>query len=188
MIKVAITGGIGSGKTTVSKIFENLGVPVYYTDIEIRRLMNTDIVKNVVTRSFGNNCYNNNTLNPKYLSKIVFNDKSKLALLNSIVFPYVLDDFNEWLKSINTKYVLIESAILFETGFNKFVDKIILVVTDLETRIERVIKRDNTNRQDVIARINNQLSDEEKVKLCDFLVDNNIGDLDTQVKNIHEKI
>jgi len=176
MIKIGITGGIGSGKTTVCKIFEVMKIPVYYADIEAKIIINTDIeIKNSLISLFGKNIYlQNGTIDKKQFSEIIFNDKQILAKVNSIIHPVVKKYYEQWLfQNKNYKFTVKEAAILFESGAYKQVDKIITVVSPLEKRIERIMKRDNTSREIVLKKINNQMSDEEKIKKSDFVIYNN---------------
>ncbi len=175
-IKIGITGGIGSGKTTVCKIFEVLDIPVYYADIEAKKIVNSDIeIKKSLISLFGKEIYlQNGTINKEKLSNIIFNDKQSLAKVNSIIHPVVRKYYEQWIvDNKHYKWTVKEAAILFESGSYKQVDKIITVVSPLETRIDRIMKRDNTNREIVLKKINNQMSDEEKIKKSDFVIYNN---------------
>ncbi len=172
MLKIGLTGGIGSGKTTVAKIFELLGINVYYADIRAKKLLNSFELRPKITKIFGD-IYKNGLLDKKKLAEIVFNDKNKLQQLNKIVHPAVERDFELWCKNkIANHYIIKEAAILFESGSHKYLDKIIMVFAPEDVRINRVCKRDNTTREKVIARIKNQWSDEEKIKLSDFVIKN----------------
>jgi len=179
MVKIGITGGIGSGKSTACKVFTFLGIPVFEADSVAKHLMNTDPeIRVQLINLFGKSAYlPDNTINRKYLSEIVFNNPSLLAKLNEIVHPEVHKSFNEWCQNQQAPYVLYEAAILFESGFYKTLDKTIAVVTNEEERIERVMKRDKITIEMVKQRINNQLSDEEKIKLADFVISNNDNEL-----------
>lgn len=182
MIKVGITGNIGSGKTTVCQIFESIGIPVFYTDLVAKDIMATDydIIKSIKTL-FGDSSYIGDNLNKKYLSSIVFNDRNQLDILNSIIHPVVFRKFHEWVLNQNSRYILKESAILFESGGYKLCDKNIVVTCPLGIRIERVIKRDNVNEEDVLKRENNQISEDRKILLSDYSIKNDGCDLLTQV-------
>ncbi len=179
MVKVGITGGIGSGKSTACKVFSFLGIPVFEADIVAKQIMNTDPeIRAQLINLFGTSVYlPDRTINRKYLAGIVFNNPSLLAKLNQIVHPEVHKSFNEWCQNQHAPYVLYEAAILFESGFYKTLDKTIAVVTNEDERIERVMKRDKTTKEMVKQRINNQLSDEEKIKLADFVISNNDNEL-----------
>lgn len=179
MLKVGITGGIGSGKSTACKIFTAIGIPVFYADTEAKQLMHTNPeIRRQLIHTFGKAVYlPDRTIDRKYLAGIVFSDANLLAELNSIVHPAVRNAFEEWCLTKNTPYVLHEAAILFETGFNRLMDKTIAVVADEDQRIERVMKRDNISVELVKERIKNQLSDAEKIKLADFVISNNEDEL-----------
>lgn len=174
MIKLGITGGIGSGKSTVSEIFSLLGVPVYIADKESKRLTKTSVViKEQLITLFGEQLYQNEALNKALLASYIFNDKEKLDKVNKIIHPVVGNDFIEWLElHKNSEIVAQEAAILFESGFNKLVDKVIVVYTPLEIRIKRTMDRDGVSREKVQERIENQMSDEKKVELSDFVIVN----------------
>ncbi len=173
MKNIGLTGGIGSGKSTVSKILISEGIPVYDSDSRAKFLMNYSIeLKKNIIQKFGKESYINNKLNIEYLSKIVFNNRSEIIKINSLVHPFVYNDFNNWKKGYFSKYVIFESALIFETGSYKNNDFNILVVSDLEKRIKRVTDRDNISRNDVINRISNQWSDDKKIPLCDYLIKN----------------
>ncbi|WP_313254111.1 dephospho-CoA kinase [Empedobacter sp.] len=172
-----ITGGIGSGKSTAAKIFEELGIPVYNSDTRAKTIQNENSeVKVKIIAAFGEEAYNENGLNKPYLSKQVFQNNEKLKLLNSIVHPAVFRDFEDWKKAQKSDIVMKEAAILIESGSYKDCDVVISVVVDIETRIARTIKRDGLSREEILARINNQISDEERIAKSDFIIDNN-GDL-----------
>ncbi len=194
VIKVGITGGIGSGKTTVCKMFEDLGIPVYYADDRAKYLMHHEHhLIDEIKKHFGDDVYENGRLNRKVLADRVFNDKAKVALLNSLVHPAVFRDTERWVEDQKEKkvpYVLKEAALLVETGSYKALDKLIVVTAPLHVRIERVTQRDDTTTADIEARMRNQLSDEEKVKLADFVVVNDDGleQLRAEVLRIHEAI
>jgi len=179
MIKVGITGGIGSGKSTVCKVFKGLGIPVFEADPVAKQLMTSDPeIRLALIEAFGTAVYlPDGTVDRKYLAALVFNDESLLAKLNSIVHPAVLKEFNEWCSTKQTTYILHEAAILFESGFYKLMDKIIAVVTDEDERIERVMKRDKTTIELVRQRIQNQMSDAERIKMADFVISNNDNEL-----------
>lgn len=172
-----ITGGIGSGKSTAAKFFEELGIPVYNSDTRAKTIQNENSeVKVKIIAAFGEEAYNENGLNKPYLSKQVFQNNEKLKLLNSIVHPAVFQDFEDWKKAQKSDIVMKEAAILIESGSYKDCDVVISVVVDIETRIARTIKRDGLSREEILARINNQISDEERIAKSDFIIDNN-GDL-----------
>lgn len=190
MLKVGITGGIGSGKTTVCKIFEVLGIPVYYADERAKELMHTDKLKTAIKELFGEEAYLEEKLNRTYIASRVFNDKPLLEKLNGIVHPAVAEDVMQWMMQHTDKpYVLEEAALLFESGSYRFFDKIITVYAPLKKRLERVRKRDNISDEQILARMKNQLSDEEKVKKSDFVVYNDERQmLISQVLEIHRAL
>ena len=194
MIKIGLTGGIGSGKTTVAKIFENLGVPVYYSDYWAKKLSNTNTeIIDGLKQEFGEKIYSKNkTLNKTLLSKIIFNDKSQLEKVNNIIHPIVRNHFDNWAnehKKTNQKYIIKEAAILFESGAYKQVDKIITVFTELNLRIERLQKRDNITKSKILKKIAAQMPEEEKIKLSNYIIYNNKNDLLLpQVLKIHETL
>ena len=191
MYKVGITGGIGSGKSTIARIFESIGIPVYYADKEAKRLMNKNpSLKQDIKLLLSNEAYHKNgRLNRKYIAERVFKDKALLAQLNNLVHPAVRYDFESWAERQENSYVLKESALIFEIKGQSYFDATILVIADKETRIERVIKRDKSNRKAVIDRMNNQLSDEIKIPLADHIVSNNgVNSLIEQVLKIHRKL
>jgi dephospho-CoA kinase len=180
MLKVGITGGIGSGKTTVSKIFEVLGVPVFYADDHAKRIMVEDpILIAAIKHEFGNESYfDDGSLNRKYIASIVFNDAAKLGKLNAIVHPATFRAFDAWVAQVgDVPYILKEAALLFEAASYKLCDKAIMVYAPLETRIARVMKRDHISREDVLSRNAKQMPDEEKIKLADYTIVND----DTQL-------
>ncbi len=170
---VGLTGGIGSGKTLVSSYFEALGVPVYVSDIEAKKLMETDKeTVAAIKKIFGEDSYSNQRLNRKFIASQVFTDKHKLNELNAIVHPVVAKHFKTWYSKQKFDFVIKESAILFETGGEKQCDVIILVTAPLQTRISRVIQRDNTTEEEVKLRIKNQWDDEVKISRSDYVVTN----------------
>lgn len=192
MIKVGITGGIGSGKTTVCKVFELLGVPVYYADIEAKQILDSNLeVKKKIITTFGNSVLNDEEkIDKKKLASLVFNNKENLEKLNSIVHPAVREHFENWLQQHSTqKYILKEAAILFESGSYKLVDKVIAVVAPLELKISRTMQRDKVTQAEVELRISNQLNDDEKIKRSQFVIHNDEQQLlIPQILSIHAQI
>ena len=188
MKKIGITGGIGSGKTYVSEVFKSLGIPVFNADIESKKIMITsEKLMELVKSTFGEGIYTNGRLNKEKLGAIVFSDKSKLQKLNSLVHPIVKEEFNNWCKSQKSLYVIKEAAILFESKANIGLDAVICVSAPLKLRISRSVKRDNTTEKEIKNRIENQISQEEKEKLSDYIIVNDTKDLLLpQVLNIHE--
>jgi dephospho-CoA kinase len=175
MIRAGITGGLGSGKSIVCKVFSSLGIPVYNADMAARRLMNKDeeiIAK--LTKQFGKDIYTEQGLNRKIMSQKIFRDKNLLEIVNSIVHPVVKEDFEKWcLKNNHQPYVVKEAAILIEGGGYKNLDKIILVTAPIELRIERVKKRDGRSLKEIKKILANQLPDEKKRPFADFIIENN---------------
>lgn len=188
-IQVGLTGGIGSGKTTIAKIFSTLDVPVYNSDIRAKAMLKTKPVKEELINCFGDKILSDKSIDNKKLAKIVFNNKQKLEQLNAIIHPKVLVDYQNWLKTQTSKYIIKESALLIETGLYKKMDKVILVVADFNQRINRVVKRDNVTPKEVKARIHAQLSDEEKYYNADFIItNNNESKVIDQVLVIHNQL
>lgn len=172
-----ITGGIGSGKSTAAKFFEELGIPVYNSDTRAKIIQNENSeVKVKIIEAFGKEAYNENGLNKPFISKQVFQDNEKLKILNSIVHPAVFKDFEDWKTDQKADIIMKEAAILIESGSYKDCDVVISVIVDIEKRIARTIKRDSLTREEILSRINNQISDEERIAKSDFIIDNN-GDL-----------
>jgi dephospho-CoA kinase len=190
MLKIGITGGIGSGKTTVAKVFETLGIPVYYADDEAKRIMNEDEeLKKKITANFGNESYENGKLNRAYLASVVFNDSYKLDLLNSIVHPATIKDAEQWMQNKNTPYALKEAALLFESGAAENLDYVIGVTAPQPLRIKRVMERDAVTREEVLKRINRQIEEDIKMKLCDFVIVNDEQQLVIpQVLQLHKQL
>lgn len=192
MLQVGITGGIGSGKTTVCKIFEILNIPIYYADDQAKKLMVTnELLIQDIKDFLGPDAYTKEgQLNRPYIANIVFNDQSKLDRLNSLVHPAMYKDGQRWhLQQKDVPYTLKEAAILFESKGNTLMDKTILVVAPLEIRIKRVIDRDTTSREAVLARISKQMPDEEKIPLADYIILNNgKAPLVPQILKIHDKL
>jgi dephospho-CoA kinase len=190
MIKVGLTGGIGSGKSLVSEIFLRLGIPVFYADIEAKIILNQDTdVINQIKSNFGN-VYNGNEINKEKIASIIFNDQDALIKIDSIVHPKVLEYFHTWIaKQYDAKYVIEEAAILFESNAYKDMDITINVHADELVRINRVLKRDKTTIESIKSRIKNQLNDDDRIKIANYTIYNN-GDklLLPQVLDIHNKI
>lgn len=189
MLKIGLTGGLGSGKSTVAHIFEVLGIPVYYADAASKRLMNDDEkVKAAVQNAFGKEVYPDGKLDRKYLSEIVFKDEKKLELLNSIVHPATLLDAAEWLKKQTAHYAIKEAALIFESGSNKALDFVIGIESPLPLRLQRAMKRDNISREQAMARIEKQMNEEKKISLCDFVIINDEQQMVIpQVLELHQK-
>lgn len=173
MLKIGITGGIGSGKTTVCRLFELLGVSVYYADIRAKMLMQIDEdLMEGIKAAFGRDVYDGHILNRSLLGSIVFNDAEQLQRLNALVHPAVFRDFDKWSTEQKGLYVLKEAAILFESGSAKDCAYTILVKSPLDLRVSRIMKRDGLSKEDIMKRIDKQMSDEEKEKLASFIIVN----------------
>ncbi|WP_316933207.1 dephospho-CoA kinase [Maribacter thermophilus] len=170
---VGLTGGIGSGKSTVGKILEGLGVPVYNSDVEAKKLMqSSETIRKKLISLFGERAFDGNVLNRSFIAKKVFNDKQLLQELNRIVHPEVRKHFLEWYSEQNTPYVVQETALLFENKAQNLYDKIILVTAPKELKIQRLLERDGSTEEDILARMENQLKDSEKFELADFVIEN----------------
>lgn len=186
--KVGITGCIGSGKSVVCDIFKTLGVKIYNADLQARELLDKNqMVKQQIISTFGVEVYQSGMVDRKLLAGKVFNNPEALQKLNSIVHPAVFNDFNQWMEANKHEaYVIKEAAIMFESGTNKLLDIVVLVYSPPEIRLERVIKRDKTDKDAVLARMKNQMDDSEKIKLSDFVIYNdNDHSLIQQVLHLH---
>ena len=182
---VGLTGGIGSGKSSILKIFSKKGIPVYNADINARRLMHeSKALKKEMIAIFGADIYQDNELDREKLAKLVFENKSKLERLNALIHPAVRDDFTLFLSRQNAPYVIKEAAILFETGGNEHCDTVVLVTAPESVRIARVIERDHTDSSSVKKRVSHQSYDEDKIPMADYVI-NNI-DWDETLKKIDE--
>lgn len=181
---IGLTGGIGSGKTTIARKLMELGIPVYFADLEAKKLMNQPFLAEQIQSKFGSEVYDEGVLQNQILAAKVFSDPNNIAKLNAIVHPAVAQDFQAWLvRHQEYKLVVKEVAILFETGGDKKCDYVLLVTAPLETRIQRVMQRDGLTRKQVLDRINHQWSDEIKRKLSDFVIENDSKEhLDENIK------
>lgn len=191
MIKLGITGGIGSGKSVVSEIFHLHGIPLYNADREAKELNDTSpYIREQLTLHIGEDLYIDGKLNRKKLASIIFHDSRKLAIVNSIIHPELAKHFNEWCRQQEQcPMVILDAALLIEAGFHKFVDKVIVVQAPEELRIARVMQRDRSVRHEVEARMNSQLSEEEKMKYADYVVCNdNRHSLISRVSEIIKKV
>jgi dephospho-CoA kinase len=170
---IGLTGGIGSGKTTIANHFSSLGIPVYIADDEAKKIMQTPEVLNLIKKTFGDTIFENELLNRQKLAEIVFNNPEKLKQLNAIVHPAVKRHFDKWLLDHQSyPFIIYEAAILFESGSYKNCDSIITVIAPLESRIQRVIERDKTNREHVLKRMEAQWNDEQRISKSDFIIEN----------------
>lgn len=190
MLKIGLTGGIGSGKSTVAKVFEILGIPVYKADDEAKRLMATHpVLIQKIKAHFSDEAYQNGQLNKPYLSAVVFNDKKQLELLNSLVHPFTIEDSKSWMMRQKTPYAIKEAALIFESGSQGELDLIIGVYAPETLRIHRTIQRDKTDKDKVKSIMANQIKEEIKMKLCDEVVINNEQQLLLpQIIALHEKL
>ncbi len=187
---VGLTGGIGSGKTTIANYFQSLGIPVYIADVESKKLMQSPEILTKIEESFGGIVFENGVLSKEKLASIVFNNQTKLDELNAIVHPAVEKHFKSWLVNHSKSPLIIkEAAILFETGSYKDCNSIITVVAPLESRIQRVIDRDKSSRKLVLQRISKQWSDDQRILKSNYIIENsNIQYAQQQARNILEKL
>lgn len=190
VLKVGLTGGLGSGKSTVAKIFEVLGIPVYYADSEARRIMNENPqLKAEIIKHFGPEAYLENQINRHYLSAIVFNNREKLSLLNSIVHPVTIRDSKQWISKQTTPYAIKEAALIFESGSQETLDYIIGVSAPTHLRIQRAMQRDQLTREQVQQRMSKQIEEVIKMHLCDFVIYNDeVKPVIPQVLELHKKL
>ena len=189
-LRIGLTGGIGSGKSTIAKVFEVLGIPVYYADEEAKRVMNEDeSLKEQIIQHFGQEAYKDGLLDRKYISAIVFNNREMLEQLNSIVHPVTLSDSERWMQQQSTPYAIKEAALIFETNAQENLDYVIGVSAPTPLRIHRAMQRDAVSREEVQSRMNRQIQETIKMKLCDFIIVNDEQQLVMpQVMALHEKI
>lgn len=190
MMIVGLTGGIGSGKSTVAGMFKELGVPVYDSDLEAKALMgNSKEVKTAITDLLGKEAYMEKGLNRSFIANKVFKDPELLEKLNGIVHPAVRKHFLDWVNRQDSPYVIQETALIFENSAQDKYDCTILVTAPVETRIERVVDRDQIERQAVVDRMNNQLDDEQKLDLADYSIENlELDKTKDKVKELHLKL
>jgi len=190
MLRVGLTGGIGSGKSTVAKIFEVLGIPVYYADKAAKYLMNTDEeLKKAIIKHFGEESYTNDQLNRPYIASLVFNDKEKLDLLNSFTHPATIRDANKWMLQQTSPYNIKEAALIFESGSAEHLDYVIGVYAPLPLRIKRLMDRDQITREEVQQRMSRQIDEDIKMRLCNTVIINDEQQLvTTQVLQLHERL
>ncbi len=185
MYKIGLTGGIGSGKSTVAKLFEQLNIPVYYADDSAKKLMHTPPLKKAISKLLGPQAYKDNRLNVSYISGIVFDNKKILKALEDIVHPAVRKDFINWTSRQNSPYIVVENAILHKTGMDQMVDKIITVTAEDKLRIERLKKRDGKNEEELKKVMQAQNKPEFLLKNSDFIIENN-GNLNKLRQKVEE--
>ncbi len=187
---IGLTGGIGSGKTTVAKMFAELGIPVYNSDVEAKILTNTsEAIRKELILLLGDETYKNGKLDRKFLADKIFNDKVLLQKVNAIIHPKVGEHFKNWVANQTAPYVIKEAAILFESGSNVQCDLVILVTASKKERIRRVMDRDQVTKTEVEARMNNQWNDSEKIKLSNFVIQNEtLPETKIQVETIHSQL
>lgn len=187
---VGLTGGIGSGKSTIAKMFADFGVPVYIADVEAKKLTNSSkIIRRRLIKLLGQNTYTALGLNRKFVADKIFNDENLLKQVNEIIHPKVAAHFKKWVSKQNSEYVIKEAAILFENGSYKSCDKVILVTAPKSVRIQRVLVRDKSSEPEIEQRINNQWSDAKKEKLADFIIENiDLSATEKKVATIHKTL
>lgn len=190
MLKVAITGGIGSGKSLVCQVFKTLGIPIFDADAVSNQLVEHDAtLKTAITELFGKEAYKNNIYNRKYIAHIVFNQAEKLKALNELIHPKAKEAAKQWFEKQQTPYAIKEAAILFESKAEQDIDIIIGVTAPEQIRIERVMQRIGCSKDEVIKRMQQQMPEDEKMKKCNYIIHNdNITALIPQVLQIHEKL
>ena len=185
---IGLTGGIGSGKSRVVSVFIALGVPCYIADQAAKKIMlNNAMVMEQTIDLFGEKTYDQNGLNRAYIGELVFKDPQKLAALNAIVHPVVAQDFSRWVSQQDYPYVIKEVAILFETGGYKAVDQSLLITAPKEVRLQRAMKRDQSTKEEVLARMNNQWEDEQRLPLATHVIENLAWkDTEKEIKRLHK--
>lgn len=185
---IGLTGGIGSGKSTVLELFKSLGVTTFIADLEAKKMMNSnsELIQQI-TALFGNDAYLNGVLNKEFIASIVFKEKNKLKALNNLVHPKVREHFESFVKNSNSSIILYEAAILFESGSNEICDYIITVTANYHDKIERVAKRDNVSKEQIEDRMQHQLNDDFKIRNAHFVIKNNeLSSTEIQVNTIFE--
>jgi dephospho-CoA kinase len=190
MLRVGLTGGIGSGKSTVAKVFEVLGIPVYYADEAARKIINEDdALKLQIIAHFGEQAYTEGKLNRGYIAGTVFGDARKLDALNAITHPAVIQHSESWMSKQSGPYAIREAALIFESGIDKYLDQVIGVSCPEWLRIERTTQRDQISPEEVLKRIRSQMDETEKMQRCDFIIDNDGSQmLIPQVLRLHEQL
>ena len=190
MLKVGVTGGIGAGKSTVCRVFETLGIPVFYADDAAKFLMNSDAeLRRLIIQAFGEAAYQNESLNNNYLGKLVFGNPGKLAQLNALTHPAVIRFGETWMTQQSTPYALKEAAVFFESGSNKSMDLMIGVSAPLPLRIRRAMLRGDLSESQVLERVSKQMDEEEKMSLCDYrILNDDAHSIIEQVWNLHQEL
>jgi dephospho-CoA kinase len=190
VFKLGITGGIGSGKTSVCRVFRVLGIPVFSADREAKLIMENDpVIIKKINSIAGKDLYSNGHLDRDTLASLIFNNKTLLEKVNSLVHPVVFDHFTDWASKQTAPYVIMEAAILFESGASDFVDKVATVVAPVKQRVDRVILRNKLQKEQVMERMKNQMDDESRVKLSDYVIHNSENDMILPaILEIHNKI
>jgi dephospho-CoA kinase len=189
-LKIGLTGGIGSGKTTVSHVFHKLGIPVFNSDLHAKELLEDEETKRTIVKNFGEDILDiKQSINKHKLSKIIFSDKNKLKFINQLIHPLVTKEFKKWVLLQNTAYVIKEYALLFQSDSNRKLDKIILVQSPLDLRIQRVKKRDKKSIKEIKEVIKNQIKIKDILSKVDFIIHNNESRLlFSQIKSIHNQL
>lgn len=177
-LRLGVTGGIGSGKSSVCKVFNVLGIPVFYSDPEAKAIMNNDLsVRSEINAIAGRDLYLSGNLDRAELAKLIFNDDELLGRVNALIHPLVFQNFLQWADMQAAPYVIMEAAILFESGASELVDKVLTVVAPLDQRIDRIVKGNQLTREQVMDRIRNQMDDDIKVKNSDYIIYNSEDDM-----------
>jgi dephospho-CoA kinase len=189
-MKLGVTGGIGSGKTSVCKVFTVLGVPVFSADRAAREIIDgNEDIKEAINSIAGKDLYINGSLDRMALATLIFNNTKLLEKVNSLVHPVVFEHFEIWLKEQSSRYVIMEAAILFESGASKLVDRIATIIAPVEERLNRVILRSRLSREQVMERMKNQMDDETRIRLSDYIISNSENDMIIPaILKIHEDI
>ena len=189
MLNIALTGGIGSGKTLVSRVFHLLGVPIYYSDSQAKKLYDDPAIKSKVISLLGNDAYQGSTLNKAYVSNLIFNDNSLLQHLNSIIHPAVRTHYSDWVKRQQSPFVIQESALIFESQLQENFDKVILVTAPIDIRLSRVLIRDKSTEERIKKRMESQLLDKDKINLADYIITNDgVSKILPQIISIYHKL
>ncbi|MBI3141589.1 MAG: dephospho-CoA kinase [Bacteroidetes bacterium] len=188
-LRIALTGGIGSGKSTVANMFGKLGVPIYQADSRAATLQNKEPLRTAISKLLGDEVYDHGTLQRNKVASLVFDNPGLLRELNQLVHPAVASDYEQWRRKQTAPYTIKEAAIIFETGTQDAYDKVILVIAPLDDRIARVVQRDGMTAPDVNKRISHQWPDERKMKLADYVIENiTLEETEIQVARLHRNL